>query len=79
MLTPPPQTFPSTPVPEAQALQAAHRLSLHLELHRQSPQDAWWAELRCAEGAPPMLFASLPALIGYIARLDPPQPSGGLR
>jgi hypothetical protein len=65
--------------PELAALPPAHRLSLQLELHRPSPNEAWWAELRSNDGTPPLLFASLPALIGYIARLDQQPQTSGLR
>jgi hypothetical protein len=57
------------------------RLSLRLELHlhRNGPQAGWTAELCGAEAGPPLRFASLPALIGYIARLEASPAPGGLR
>jgi len=85
MFTPPTRAStgsPSTPLtapPRLAALPSTHGLSLQLELHRPSPNEAWWAELRSTDGTPPLLFASLPALIGYIARLDPPPQTSGLR
>ncbi|CAD5371749.1 hypothetical protein RA210_U160086 [Rubrivivax sp. A210] len=45
-------------------------LQLHLRLRRTGPLSQWSAELSAAPGAPPLRFATLPALIGYIARLD---------
>lgn len=58
-------------------------LQLQLRLKRSGPHSQWSAELSSAPGEPALRFASLPALIGYIARLDrpqwPPAPSSGLR
>lgn len=63
------------------AYQAWHAAALHLELelHRPSAQDSWQAELRAHDGTAPLQFASLPALIGFIARLDRPTHTPGLR
>lgn len=81
MSEPSQHTTRNTTLPEAAALRRPDPAALHLELllHRQSSQDDWWAELRSIDGAPPLLFASLPALIGFIARLDRPAQPGGLR
>lgn len=54
-------------------------LALHISLHRPHPQASWSAELQVPGATAPLAFASLPALIAFIARLDPPAPGRGLR
>ena len=61
-------TVPTAPEPELHLT-----LQLHLRLQRSGPHSQWSAELSSSGGEPPLRFASLPALIGYIARLDRPQ------
>jgi hypothetical protein len=58
-------------------------LTLRLDLHlrRSGPHSTWSAELDVPDAsgtAGPLSFATLPELIGFIARLDQTQP-GGLR
>lgn len=54
-------------------------LRLELRLHRSGPHAQWCADLSLPGQAPQLSFPSLPALIGYIARLDRPVPAGGIR
>jgi hypothetical protein len=56
-------------------------LTLQLELHlrRHGPESQWSGEV-CAPGqAHGLSFANLPALIAWIARLEPQPPTGGIR
>ena len=67
----------NTPLPTQDDLSLS--LRLELQLHRAGPQSQWSAELSVPDCAQRLRFASLPALIGFIARLDRPLPMGGIR
>lgn len=71
-----PDTHPALPAPE-QELQLS--LQLTLRLQRSGPQAHWSAQLSAPGQALQLNFATLPALIGYIARLESPGAGGGLR
>jgi hypothetical protein len=69
--------MPETPAPDGEEVRLS--LQLTLRLTRQRPDAAWTAELSAPNTPQKLAFASLPALIGYIARLDRPAPVRGLR
>jgi hypothetical protein len=71
--------MPDTPAPATADQELLLSLQLTLRLQRSGPQARWSAQLS-APGQPMQLnFATLPALIGYIARLESPRTGGGLR
>lgn len=54
-------------------------LQLTLRLQRSGPQARWSAQLSVPGQAMQLNFATLPALIGYIVRLERPSAGDGLR
>lgn len=69
--------MPETPAPIDPDLHLT--LQLELRLRRHGPESRWSGEV-CAPGQVRGLsFANLPALIAWIARLEPQPPSGGIR
>lgn len=74
MPLPSPHTDPALP---ADSLPPG--LTLHISLHRPQALSPWSAELRVPGAANPLVFGSLPALIAFLVRLDPPAPGRGLR
>lgn len=64
--------MPQPPVPSAAEPDLLLSLQLSLRLQRSGPQAGWTAQLWVPGQAAQLRFASLPALIGYIARLDQP-------
>lgn len=71
-----PDTLTAQPATEQELL---HSLQLTLRLQRSGPQARWSAQLSAPGQAVQLNFATLPALIGYIARLERPSAGGGLR
>jgi len=66
---------------EPEAPQALHfELRVALTLQRDGLRPAWRADLLCPPGGERLHFESLPALIRYLASLDPHlPPSRGIR
>jgi hypothetical protein len=79
MPTPSTHTHTAAPAPAASGESLHVQLQLQLVLHRSGPRAAWTAELGAPGAGQPLSFASLPDLIGYIARLDHHPSLGGLR
>jgi hypothetical protein len=68
-----------TPAPPAADQELLLSLQLTLRLQRTGPQARWSAQLSAPGQAMQLNFATLPALIGYIARLESPGAGSGLR
>jgi hypothetical protein len=68
---------PDAPAPQGLAPAVPERYTIALE--RPEPSAPWQATLLADEGHGAQHFGSIAALIGFIARLEPPPRSGGLR
>lgn len=55
------------------------RLQLDLHLRRQGPESGWSGEVQTPGQSERLHFATLPALIAWIARLDSQPPTRGIR
>ena len=71
--------MPEPAIPADRALLLTLQLEVRLARDGFDPESAWSSEVSTPGGRERLRFASLPALIAWLARLEPLPPSSGIR